>query len=336
MLLKRLAQSFHLVLVVALLSSSPAVAQDGQPPASLPDEPKVSAALASLWDQMNSPGSRDVASTDYEGSTFSDTQAADDFTLPPGAGGFWEIDQIAVQGTYPAGGQATGVKVFIYSNGNNNLPGTPIYTSPVLTPTSGLNTGDFVLDISPAVTLTTSPQGGVAYWLSVQAVMTATTFQWQWSLRAVQNTSPAGYKRAIGQCSGWGILTGCVAGVSDPDLMFAITGTDAVIGAGPVVFNTDPPEVLVGSPAITLTVNGTNFVQTDTVASLLWNGLERTYITATLTNAQMVAIIPETDLTPAGTVTVTVRLTKGEATVTSNPWFFTIRKALIYLPVIQK
>jgi len=328
MLIKRLSQSFCLVLVVALLSSSPAGAQDGQPPASLPGEPNVSAAAVILWNQMDTPGSREVGSTDAPG-TFSDAQAADDFTLPPGAAGGWRIDQIAVQGKYSSG-QATGVKVFIYSN-NNGLPGVPVYTSPILTPANGLSTDDFILDISPPVTLTTSPQGGAAYWLSVQAVMPAG--QWQWSLRAVQNNNLAGYKRAIGQCSGWGVLTSCVSGASDPDLMFAITGESDIIDAGPVIIYTDPRSVVVGSSDITLTVNGDNFT-VGTNPQLWWNGSPRTY--TSLTKTQIVATIPQTDLSPVGTAKVSVVVTTSSGPVTSNEQPFTIRNAFIYLPVIQK
>lgn len=56
-----------------------------------------------------------------------------------------------------------------------------------------------------------------------------------------------------------------------------------------------------GSPAITLTVTGTNFVQSSTV---LWNGspLSTSYTSATTLTAQ----VPATDLATAGTLAVTV------------------------------
>ena len=74
-----------------------------------------------------------------------------------------------------------------------------------------------------------------------------------------------------------------------------------VSAASPTVATLQPPRVVVGSAAITLTVNGTGFTPTSIVR---WNGADRptTYVSAT----QLRAAIPATDLAAVGSAQVSV------------------------------
>ncbi len=95
-----------------------------------------------------------------------------------------------------------------------------------------------------------------------------------------------------------------------------VYGADAV----PTISSVSPTAATKGSSAITLTVTGTNFVSGATVD---WNGaaLTTTYSSST----QLQATIPASDLTGAGTFTVTVVEPDGSA---SNGQTFTVNAAL--------
>jgi hypothetical protein len=73
----------------------------------------------------------------------------------------------------------------------------------------------------------------------------------------------------------------------------------------PTITGLSPASATAGGAAFTLTVNGTNFVNTSTVN---WNGSSRT--TTFVSSTQLTAAIPAADITAAGTVSVTV----------VNPW----------------
>jgi hypothetical protein len=71
---------------------------------------------------------------------------------------------VDVAGGYDAsGGPATSVNVYFYAS-SGALPGAPVLTQTEILPSSGLDTGNFSLALSPAVIL---PAGH--YWVSVQA-----------------------------------------------------------------------------------------------------------------------------------------------------------------------
>jgi subtilase family serine protease len=69
----------------------------------------------------------------------------------------------------------------------------------------------------------------------------------------------------------------------------------------PVITSVSPATVAVGSPAFTLTVTGTSFVNN---AVVRWNGANRT--TTFVNSTTLTAAIPATDLVAAGTAAVTV------------------------------
>ncbi len=88
----------------------------------------------------------------------------------------------------------------------------------------------------------------------------------------------------------------------------------------PVAITTglSPNTALAGGAGFTLTVNGSRFISTSKV---LWNSVEKT--TRFISNSQLTATIPSSDLSLAGTVTVTV-LNPDNGDELSNAQTFTI------------
>ena len=85
----------------------------------------------------------------------------------------------------------------------------------------------------------------------------------------------------------------------------------------PTTTSINPTNANAGTPGLTLTVNGTNFINGSTVT---WNGSNRT--TAFVNSTQLTATITPADLSTAGTATIGVTTTGAAAT--SNTQIFTI------------
>ncbi|MDX2039688.1 MAG: PKD domain-containing protein [Acidobacteriota bacterium] len=98
------------------------------------------------------------------------------------------------------------------------------------------------------------------------------------------------------------------------------TGTITVTGDNPVptLALLNPSSALVGSGALNLTVEGTGFVPSSKVR---WNNQDRT--TMFVSNTQLTASIPATDLLSAGTISVTV-FNAAPGGGTSNAQNFTV------------
>ena len=84
----------------------------------------------------------------------------------------------------------------------------------------------------------------------------------------------------------------------------------------PTIANMSPVSALAGSPAVTLTINGANFVSSSTV---LWSGAALQ--TVVLSSTQVTALIPASDLAVAATAQVTVWNPGGGA---SSPSAFVV------------
>jgi len=103
--------------------------------------------------------------------------------------------------------------------------------------------------------------------------------------------------------------------------------TPAAPGTTPNISELVPNNANHGSTGVVLTVNGTNF---NSNATINWNGtaLSTTFVS----NAQLMATLPNSDLTSAGTATVTVTnpgtaggiYGGGTMAETSNSMTFTI------------
>ena len=74
-----------------------------------------------------------------------------------------------------------------------------------------------------------------------------------------------------------------------------------VVGGPPTILNLSPPTAIVGGPAFTLTVNGSNYVGSSVVR---WNGSDRT--TTFVSDTQLTAAISAADIAVTGTANVTV------------------------------
>ena len=111
--------------------------------------------------------------------------------------------------------------------------------------------------------------------------------------------------------------TGSDDGLGVDDLSLIGTGTPA----DPTTSSISPTSTVAGTGALTLTVNGTNFVSGS--SSVRWNGATRA--TTFVSSTQLTASILAGDVATAGTATVDV-ITTG-ATNTSNTQTFTIDAA---------
>lgn len=80
-------------------------------------------------------------------------------------------------------------------------------------------------------------------------------------------------------------------------LSFTITSTNPT----PTINNVNPTSLTAGTGAFTLTINGTNFINSSVVR---WNGTDRT--TSFVNNTQLTAQIPATDIANPGTANITV------------------------------
>jgi hypothetical protein len=106
--------------------------------------------------------------------------------------------------------------------------------------------------------------------------------------------------------------------------------TPPVAGAMPTIAALSPPSMAAGSPAFTLTVNGTNF---NSNAMVNWNGAAQT--TKFVSANQLTMAVPAAAVANSGTVAVTVTnpavpgtgLYGGGGTMaeTSTPMNFTIK-----------
>jgi hypothetical protein len=106
--------------------------------------------------------------------------------------------------------------------------------------------------------------------------------------------------------------------------------TPPVAGAVPSIAALSPPSMAAGSPAFTLTVNGTNFSST---AMVNWNGAAQstTFVSAN----QLMMMVPAAAIANSGSVAVTVTNpatpgtgmygSGGTMAETSSPMNFTIR-----------
>jgi hypothetical protein len=112
------------------------------------------------------------------------------------------------------------------------------------------------------------------------------------------------------------VFTPAPGGGTSASVAFTVTAP-----AAPVIGGLSPSTAVAGSPALTLTVNGSGFVATSVVR---WNGANRT--TTFVSATQLRAAITAADLATARSVSVTV-FTSGTNGGTSAPGTFTVSPA---------
>ena len=193
------------------------------------------------------------------------SQSADDFTVPAGAG--WSITQITTRGINTGGGVPTSVNVFFYANSAGNLPGAAIasYNNVATFVRTGAN---YVVTLPTALNLT-----GGTYWMSFQVNMPFVgQGQWFWGNFGAANIgnqyawqNPGG---GFGTpCTSWGYgATGCnVGGGVNRNNHFSIIGT-SVVGGGPL----PPGYSFLWSPAAGLSSTTSNPVAASPMNTTLY------------------------------------------------------------------
>jgi hypothetical protein len=200
-----------------------------------------------LWDQF------DTAANEYEAVIFpppynaGNQEVADDFLVNAPAGQRWSISEVDVHGNNGAG-QPNFVHVAFYAN-NGTLPAdTPIIEQSQITPSVGLDTGNFNVPLNPPVELEPG-----TYWVSVQAIEGGG--DWRWTARSTQNLHEAALREAGAHgytCPAWVSLNNCFhTTVAEPDLSFRLIGL--VVGGGSPTppmppKDTTPPVLIASAP----------------------------------------------------------------------------------------
>ncbi len=179
---------------------------------------------------------------------------------------------------------------------------------------------------APAIT-SLSPNaiqaGSAAFSLTINGTgfISASTVWWNGSLRTTQFVSATQLTASIPAADVASAGTASVVvqnpapgGGSSPAATFSITANTPA----PTTSSISPNAAIAGGAAFTLTVNGNNFTANSTVN---WNGNART--TTFVSATQLTAAIPATDISTAGTASVTV-VTPAPGGGTSNAQTFTI------------
>ena len=195
--------------------------------------------LYDQYDNFSTEETPNIPSQDAEPALdFFDSQAADDFIVPPGQ--TWQITEVDVLAEYDNNnGPAASFHVFFYDNGASDLPGL-LVASRIENPYTGSN--DFVITLTEPVTLAEGH-----YWVSVQARQDITQAGfWLWHNRSVQANSGAAW-----QNPGNGFGTGCVLWIrrvtcavlqqTAPDQVFRLIGTSGGVTPTPTSTSTPTP-----------------------------------------------------------------------------------------------
>ncbi len=167
--------------------------------------------------------------------------------------------------------------------------------------------------------------GGAGFTLTVNGTnfINGSTVQWNGSARTTSFVSATQLTAAIPASD---IATAGTANVTvnnpAPGGGTSSSATFTINNPAPTIASLSPASATAGGAAFTMTVNGTNFVNGATVR---WNGGART---TSFTNAtQLTAQIPASDITAAGTASITV-VTPAPGGGTSNALQFTVNGSL--------
>jgi hypothetical protein len=215
--------------------------------------------LYDQYDNFSTEKTPNIPSQDAETALdFFDSQAADDFIVPPGQ--IWQVTEVDVRAEYDSTGPAASFHVFFYENGAGDLPRF-LVSSRLQNPYTGNN--DFVIMLTEPVTL---PEGH--YWVSVQARQDITQAGfWLWHNRALQANSGAAW-----QNPGNGFGTGCVVWIrrvtcaplqqTAPDQVFRLIGTSSDVTPTPTATTTPtstptPTATSTATPTASLTPTST-------------------------------------------------------------------------------
>jgi len=208
----------------------------------------------------------------------------------------------------PPPGGVPGTTITIITDSAGPPPPDPTTTS--ISPTSKVaGEGDFTLDVYG-----TNFVGGVS------------KVRWNGDPRTTTFVSDTHLQAAISSADIASVGTASVkvynAGATNPESGPQTFTINPGAVPSPTTTSISPTSKAAGQPAFTLTVNGTNFVAGSVVR---WNTSPRT--THFQSSTQLTADIPDSDITSAGTASVTV-YNAGAATPESNPQALTITALL--------
>lgn len=284
----------------------------------------VRAALALALFAM--AGRADVIYTNFDAAN--SNQAAPAIPIASGAGGWTAAQSFTPTADYilgsvtlalsvPANETGATFTVAIMTDSGSGAPGTVIeqftVTSPPISQTPVI---PIVLNSVKNPTLTANTQ----YWLVVAPADTNLGY-WQTNvLGDLAGSAPdvLTLVSSSGLTGPWD--TGPWFG--QPRGAFTISGNPATGPSAPAIASLVPATISAGTPAFTLTVNGTRFL---TGAAVQWNGVS---LTSTLvSDSQITALVPAALVASAGVASITVMNSNGDLsnainfTITAQPQF---------------
>lgn len=176
---------------------------------------------AVLYDQTANIGPISSASNRIGPFDAFNTEAADDFIVPPNR--IWTVEKLVVFGVYSLFGPASSVNVAIYSD-LNRLPGSAVCLYGSLIPVD--TAGDFIITLPSSCLLSSGH-----YWVEVQANISGSQRRWFWTEQTVQTNFESVWRNpggGFGRCLTFmPRLSTCRIG-ADPDLSFQILGEEAL------------------------------------------------------------------------------------------------------------
>ena len=218
--------------------------------------------------------------------------------------GAMQTREVRVVGAGSTAGSTVGVPIELVSLGNENAIGFSLNFNPAVlsSPVVALGTGASGATLNVNANEAASGRVGIALAFSSGLTFAAGTRQMVLVTFAIAGNAPAGTTPIT---FGNAPVAQEISDVTANILTAAYTpGTVTIQQANPAptLSSLSPNAALAGSGTFTLSVTGTNFVNT---SAIRWNGSPRT--TTFVSGTQLTALIPATDVATAGTASVSVQ-----------------------------
>lgn len=201
--------------------------------ASAPLAPEPGHPLMVLYDQTDSSPGVGALTMNFldPGFDIYDTEAADDFTVPPGQ--VWLVQAVDahykwVAGVLPGPLATDGtMNVTIYRGARpDGLPGVAVARYVDIPVDVSTNNGYVAITLPSPARLRAG-----TYWVSIQLNLTYLDYfgYWTWSARSSQSGRPAAWRNPSGgwdaNCLRWSPSSGCLYGSGPGDHVFTLRGT---------------------------------------------------------------------------------------------------------------
>jgi len=176
-----------------------------------------------LYDQTSSINANATSQNFEAANDAFDNQAGDDFVVP---GSGWQVQSVFIPGVYSAThGTPTSMRVTFFADAAGS-PGAVICDFPTLAFVEA-PVGSFTITLPGAGCALT----GGTKWISAVANLDfagGAGGQWFWSTRTLLAGNPSQWQNpgaGFGTpCTTWGVRTTCLAGQTDPDMAFSLSG----------------------------------------------------------------------------------------------------------------